>query len=97
MQRKRARFNRQQFVAQHMDAEPSFSKTLECTESKETLSDSPTLTTFGRQASDASAETTQPVLPLQPLEGNSMWTGAQRQVYIGSSHCPIDGWYQACR
>lgn len=35
-------------------------------------------------------------MPLQPLEGNSLWT-MEQQVYIGSSHCPIDGWYQACR
>ncbi|CAL5229268.1 g12559 [Coccomyxa viridis] len=35
-------------------------------------------------------------MPLQPLEVNSLWT-MEQQVYIGSSHCPIDGWYQACR
>ena len=97
MQRKRARVNQHQRGSHQMDPEPSCSNSLECTEGEAALCDSPTFTISGRQSSDASAETTQAVLPLQPLENNNLWTAMQRQVYIGSSHCPIDGWYQACR
>ena len=53
-----------------------------------------------RQASDASTSTTAPLLPATSPNNcdvnPSLWSCCH-QVYIGNSHCPIDGWYQACR
>ena len=97
MQRKRARVHRNQPSAQLMEFDPSRNDFLECTEEKGALGSVPKSAVFDRREFDASAETREALLPLQPLQSNSLATAAQRQIYIGSSHCPIDGWYQACR
>jgi hypothetical protein len=54
-----------------------------------------------RVSSEASTSTVGPKVP-QPsstADGDdvSFWNQYQRQVYIGNSHCPVDGWFQACR
>ena len=75
--------------------DPVSSTYLRCTEEAAAVCDSTMLPISGRRSSDGSARTIV-AMPLQPLEGNKSWT-MEQQVYIGSSHCPIDGWYQACR
>ena len=73
---------------------------LACSESGFSLCDSPPPSHVDRQASDASTSTMAPLLPAGSPDNcavnPSLWNYCH-QVYIGNSHCPIDGWYQACR
>lgn len=74
---------------------------LECQEGPFALGHSPNSSHTERQSSDASTSTLVPLMPLNAMRLNgpdmAFWNQHMRQVYIGSSHCPIDGWYQACR
>jgi hypothetical protein len=54
-----------------------------------------------RQGSDASTDTTGPMMLLASPSLCSidarLLLHCEKPLYIGNSHCPVDGWYQACR
>ncbi len=108
MQRGRRRVKRQRNEAPksagcyHFEAPMSgIEASLECQEGPFTLRQSPNSSHLDRQSSDASTSTAGPLMPLPLLnmqcQNSALWGQYNRQVYIGNSHCPIDGWYQACR
>lgn len=74
---------------------------LECQEGPFALGHSPNSSHLDRQSSDASTSTEGPMIPQANIrterQDSMFWGQYMRQVYIGNSHCPIDGWYQACR
>lgn len=108
MQRGRRRVKRQRnevpksagcyiFGAQMSDFETG----LECQEGPFALGHSPNTSHMDRQSSDASTSTQGPLIPMPSMrlqcQDSAFWSQYQRQIYIGNSHCPVDGWYQACR
>lgn len=108
MQRGRRRVKRQRNEAPksagcyHFEAPMSdIEASLECQEGPFTLEQSPNSSHMDRQSSDASTSTAGPLMPLPSMnmqcQDSALWGQYIRQVYIGNSHCPIDGWYQACR
>lgn len=108
MQRGRRRVKRQRNEAPksagcyHIEAPMSdIEASLECQEGPFTLGQSPNSSHMDRQSSDASTSTAGPLMPLPVMnlqcQESAIWGEYIRQVYIGNSHCPIDGWYQACR
>lgn len=76
-------------------------ESLECQEGPSALCHSPNSSYLDQQSSDASTSTQGPLMPMNAMRLQcpdlAFWSQYMRQVYIGNSHCPVNGWYQACR
>ena len=73
-----------------------------CQESGFDLDESPQMPLrVNRHGSDASTDTAGPMMLLaSPIHGSidaGLLLHCEKPLYIGNSHCPVDGWYQACR
>ena len=91
------------YMAAKMGYMAASTASLACQEDGYDLDDSsPEAVNVDRQGSDASTDTAGPMM-LMPSPSHSINRSLriiceqQPAVYIGNSHCPVDGWYQACR